>query len=178
MLCFIKKTESASRISRIPSLSLLLQLNNGFFKSDYISTNLMSLRTYGQCISFLQKRCSTFDFLPTALPLRSNTSLQANLWMQVFCMMTRQNGIKLFEVSLQTPQMRAMRDLFLVSVQCLIKSSSIPNSVSFSLFEIVLMTNLRSLEKKKKDPDLPAPCPALNTCSLLFSKDRDSVRSQ
>ena len=41
----------------------------------------------------------------------------------------------------------------------------------------VFIINRSSCEKKKKEPLFPEPYPALNTCYLLFSNDKDCRKS-
>jgi hypothetical protein len=41
----------------------------------------------------------------------------------------------------------------------------------------VFIINFSSCEKKKKEPLFPEPWPALNTCYLLFSNDKDCRKS-
>lgn len=155
-----------SKLIRFPPISLL------------IDSQFISFRTF-LWFSFLFQNYSSslnFTFRQNVLPFISNKTLSlSRLWMRVvFSIIIMSTGTNLSVDIVTTPNILAINEILLCYSRYLMKSSSKLRITCFSLPWRVLITNRLSLEKKKKEPLIPAPSPALKMFFWFFSRSNDA----
>ena len=114
-------------------------------------------------------------FRSTRLPFKSKTEIKffGSSNCEVFSMSITWTSFMYSEFIVKTPKILASRVPLFVFM-CWEKRGSLFKYRLSSYFVMVLMMNLRSWEKKKKEPLRPAPSPDLNIISRLYFGLRES----